>query len=153
MVELELLAVVWATRKCKVYLMGLPHFTLVTDHQPLRSILDKKTLEQIDTPRIIRLKMALTPYNFTTVWLEGKKNYGPGALSRSPHEKAQQEDLEYEQELAKYTGYMSTVSAITIDEDEDLEMTNQDEDAVIREIKEHAKSDEEYLELKKAVIT
>jgi hypothetical protein len=58
MVELELLAVVWAVKKCRLYLAGLPNFTLVVDHQPLRSILDKKTLDQVETPRIQRLKMA-----------------------------------------------------------------------------------------------
>ncbi|QQP40070.1 Uncharacterized protein FKW44_013994, partial [Caligus rogercresseyi] len=42
MVELELLAAVWVLCKCHIYLFGLSEFTLVTDHQPLLTILNKK---------------------------------------------------------------------------------------------------------------
>jgi len=38
MVELELLAVAWAMKKCHFFLAGLPHFQLVVDHLPLRTI-------------------------------------------------------------------------------------------------------------------
>ena len=41
MIELELLAIVWAVVRCKMFLQGLPMFTLVTDHRPLVSILTK----------------------------------------------------------------------------------------------------------------
>ncbi len=34
-VELELAVAEWAIRKCKLYLKGLPAFTLVVDHQAL----------------------------------------------------------------------------------------------------------------------
>ncbi|XP_064088414.1 uncharacterized protein LOC135202892 [Macrobrachium nipponense] len=34
-IELECLASVWAMTKCRHFLLGLPHFTLVTDHRPL----------------------------------------------------------------------------------------------------------------------
>ena len=52
MVELEMLAVVWALKKCKVYLLGMKKFQIIVDHKPLESIMDKKTLNQIDTPRL-----------------------------------------------------------------------------------------------------
>ena len=51
MVELEMLAVVWALGKCRVYLMGMKHFRVIVDHKPLESIIDKKTLNEIQTPR------------------------------------------------------------------------------------------------------
>ena len=35
MVELELLAATWAVAKCRGYLLGLQHFELWVDHQPL----------------------------------------------------------------------------------------------------------------------
>ena len=44
MVELEMLAVVWAVKKCRVYLMGMKQFSIIVDHKPLESIMDKKTL-------------------------------------------------------------------------------------------------------------
>ena len=42
MVELELLAIVWATKKCRLYLQGHSEYNVITDHRPLVAILDKK---------------------------------------------------------------------------------------------------------------
>jgi len=50
-VELELVALVWASRKCRLYLLGLPHFSLVIGHRPLVPILKDYTLNAIDTLR------------------------------------------------------------------------------------------------------
>lgn len=55
MVELELNAVEWAMSKCRLYLLGLPKFILVVDHQPLVTILDKYTLDAVENPRLQRL--------------------------------------------------------------------------------------------------
>ena len=54
-IELELVAVVWALKKCKMYLLGFPHFQLVVDLKPLVSILNDRTLNTIENPRIQRL--------------------------------------------------------------------------------------------------
>ena len=50
MVELEMLAVVWALKKCKIYLLGMNNFRVIADHKPLESIIDKKWLNEIETP-------------------------------------------------------------------------------------------------------
>ncbi len=50
MVELEMKAVEWAMGKCRLYLLGLPMFTLVVDHQPLVTIPDKYTLDAVENP-------------------------------------------------------------------------------------------------------
>ena len=60
MVELELLAMVWAVEKCYLYLQGLPAFDIVVDHKPLESILNNQTLDMMDNPRIQRLKEKLS---------------------------------------------------------------------------------------------
>ena len=49
-IELELLAVSWATIKCKLFLAGLPHFMIVTDHHPLIPILNNHRLDEIENP-------------------------------------------------------------------------------------------------------
>ena len=83
-VELELLDVSWASKKCRLYLLGRDHFELLVDHRPLVSILDKKTLDQIENRRLQRLKESLCLYSFTISWVKGKTHHIPDALSRAP---------------------------------------------------------------------
>ena len=92
-VELELAAAEWAVRKCKLYLLGLPSFSLVVDHQALVSILDRKTLDLVENPKLQRLKERLSPYVFTTTWRKGKHHFIPDALSRAPVGGPSEEDL------------------------------------------------------------
>ena len=92
--ELELAAVEWAARKCRLFLLGLPKpFTLVVDHQALVTILDKHTLGQIENEKIQRLKQRLSKFIFNTVWKKGKEHAIPGALSRFPVNRLSPEDL------------------------------------------------------------
>ena len=84
MVELEMLAALWAMEKCRVYLLGLPTFSLVIDHRPLLPILDQYTLDAIENPRLQRMKERMAPFNFTTTWRPGKQHAIPDALSRAP---------------------------------------------------------------------
>ena len=44
MVELELLALQWATEKAHLYLLGAP-FSVITDHQPLVLIVNRKNYD------------------------------------------------------------------------------------------------------------
>ena len=93
MVELELLAVVWAMRKCRIYLQGLPNFELIVDHKPLESILNTQTLDMVDNPRIQRLKEKLSAFIFHTTWRKGKDHVIPDALSRAPCRDPEPEDI------------------------------------------------------------
>ena len=83
-IELELLAVSWAIIKCNLFLAGLPHFTVVTDHDPLVPILNNHRLDEIENPRLQRLKTRVMAYNFTAEWVKGSLNNAPDALSRNP---------------------------------------------------------------------
>ena len=49
-IELELLSVSWAIIKCKIFLAGLPHFMVVTDHHSLVPILNNHRLDEIENP-------------------------------------------------------------------------------------------------------
>ena len=91
MVELKLLAVVCAMRKCRIYLQGLPNFELIVDHKPLKSILNTQTLDMVDNPRIQRLKEKLSAFIFHTTWRKGKDHVIPDALSRAPCRDAEPE--------------------------------------------------------------
>ena len=52
-VELELLGIQWAVEKCRLYLAGA-EFKVITDHQPLLGILNRKNLDAINNTRIQR---------------------------------------------------------------------------------------------------
>ena len=83
-IELELLAVAWAVSKCNIFLAGLEHFTVITDHNPLIPILNSHHLDEIENPRLQRLRTKLMAYSFTAVWCKGATNNAPDALSRYP---------------------------------------------------------------------
>ena len=93
MVELELLAVVWAMRKCQIYLQGLSSFELIVDHKPLESILNTQTLNMVDNPRIQRFKEKLIAFIFHTTWRKGKEHVIPDALSRASCRDPEPEDI------------------------------------------------------------
>ena len=85
MTSLELAGVYWAVEKCKLYLLGLESFEIITDHQALVSILNTKTLDEIENPRQQNMKEKLQQrFNFTVKWKQGKKMFISDALSRSP---------------------------------------------------------------------
>ena len=63
-IELEMLAVCWAILKCHIFLAGLQHFQVVTDHNPLISILNNHRLDEIENPRLQRLRTRIMGYNF-----------------------------------------------------------------------------------------
>ena len=85
MTSLELAGVYWALQKCKLYLLGLPSFEIITDHQPLVSILNSKTLDEIENPRQQNMKEKIQQqFNFVVKWKAGKRMFISDALSRSP---------------------------------------------------------------------
>ena len=55
-VELELLAILWAVSKCRLFLARLQHFTVLTDHNPLIPILNSHCLDKVENPHLQRLK-------------------------------------------------------------------------------------------------
>ena len=83
-IELDMLAVCWAIIKCHTFLAGLQCFLVITDHSPLIPILNNHRLDEIENPRLQRLRARLMGYNFTAEWLKGCNNSAPDALSRNP---------------------------------------------------------------------
>jgi hypothetical protein len=82
-VELELLAIQRAIEKCRLYLAGTD-FTVITDHQPLLGILNRKNLDAINNVRIQRLMAKLLGYSFRVEWIPGKNHHMTDSLSRNP---------------------------------------------------------------------
>ena len=59
-------------------------FTVITDHNPLVPILNSHRLDEIENPRLQRLRMHLLAYSFQAKWQKGKDNDAADALSRHP---------------------------------------------------------------------
>ena len=84
-IKLECLAVAWAVKKCQIFLSGLSHFTVVTDHNPLVPILNTHKLDKIENPRLQHLRTWLMAYNFTAQRLKGTQKEAADALSQHSH--------------------------------------------------------------------
>ena len=82
-IELELPAIVWAVRKCSLFLSGTS-FGVITDHRPLVPILNSYSLDQIENPRLQHLPLKLRWYQFHATWQKGSNNCFADALSRNP---------------------------------------------------------------------
>ena len=117
-IELEMVAAVWGMIKCKYYLLGLPHFTIVIDHRPLVPILNTYTLDAIENPRLQRLKEKIAGYVYTSVWRKGRDHVLPDALSRAPVDQPTQEDIALSTETRAYVRGVVTQRAgdMTLDE-------------------------------------
>jgi len=116
-IELELLAVAWAMAKCRLYLFGLPNFTLITDHRPLIPILNSYSLDAVENPRLQRLKEKVSPYIFTAVWRAGKQLCIPDALSRAPVSRPTPEDETERDKAAAHVRHIVTcITTATVDE-------------------------------------
>ena len=144
-IELELLALVWACKKADVYLKGMQSFEVLLDHRPLIPVLNSKTLAEIENPRLQRLREKLIPYNFVTSWIQGKLHSIPDALSRAPVEMPTADDEEAERDVDLRV--QSMLSRLVSDVDEDG--VSPFKDAALDEVKAAAAKDPEILALKK----
>ena len=144
-IELELLAVTWAISKCHIFLTGLPHFSVFTDHHPLVPILNKHRLDEIENPRLQRLKTKLMGYNFTAQWLKGALNNAPDALSRNPVTDPSPQDLLAESELDSTPApSQAEVRAFTATDSETLR---------VQQLKQMAEDDPVYQKIKHYIIS
>ena len=76
-IERELLAVVWVVKKYRIYLTGV-HFTIVTDHRPLKYLLTIKD----PSSRLAKWAMFLMEYSFTIEYKPGRMHTNVDTLSR-----------------------------------------------------------------------
>ena len=81
--ELEMLAVVWALHKCRLYLSGTK-FEIVTDHGPLVLILNLYSLDQIENSRLLRLRLKVQSFQFHVSCRKSTENVFADALSHNP---------------------------------------------------------------------
>ena len=146
-IELEMLAVSWALAKCRLYLTGLPSFTLHTDHRPLVPIINNYTLDMIENPRLQRMKERLSQYQFTAMWRAGKSLRIPDALSRAPISYPLSEDTT---DCAEATAHVRSVINVTAaSQDEDAPLI--DADRTLQDMSNAAQADPSYVRLRDCV--
>ena len=150
---MELLAIVWALQKCRILLLGLPDFQIVTDHKPLLPILNNYTLDAIENTRIQRLKEKTGLYAFKAVWRSGKDHVIPDALSRAPVEDPTPED-ETEVQQIQYHAHVRTLTAVRevyADNSNDTGSADNMQDMHLARLKGIAQEDNQYQLLGQAV--
>jgi hypothetical protein len=149
MVELELLAICWAAKKCANFSNGLPLklFKILTDHASLIPILNKYTLPKIENKRLQRLKAKLDHLQFHAVWIKRLDNTEADVLSRIPHRKARKEEI-IEDET---TVSVAMVATLDLFEKSNINYTATPlRDERLLELQQH--QDQEYKMLKTAII-
>ena len=144
-IELELLAVTWAVLKCKMFLEGLQHFKVITDHNPLIPILNSHRLDEIENPQLQRLRTRIMVYNLTAEWCKGTRNQAPDALSRSPVDEPQAEDMLAEQD--EDSNPEPTISEIRTYQEDGYQ-----ESARLQNFRKQAAQDHEYQQLRETIL-
>ena len=81
-VEGEALAVAWALSVTRHYTLGNHKLVVATDHKPLLKVLGDRRLEDIDNPRLLRLKEKTLNWRFRVIHVPGKIHVGPDTLSQ-----------------------------------------------------------------------
>jgi hypothetical protein len=89
--ELEALAIKWALKKCRNYLLRIPHFDICTDHRPLEPMWTMP-LDNVGNERIQKWRESTSQYNFMVNWVPGKTHYIADFLSRAQYWGAPEEE-------------------------------------------------------------
>lgn len=77
--EREALAVVWSVKLFRPYLLGR-HFTIHTDHEPLKGQFKNKDTSS----RLMRMVLSLQDYEYEIIYRSGRQNANADTMSRLP---------------------------------------------------------------------
>ena len=144
-IELELLVVAWAVLKSKLFLVGLQHFEIVTDHSPLIPILNSHWLDEIENPRLQRLRTKPMAFNFTVEWCKGTTNQAPDALSHNPIWAPQSTEMLAEQDE-------DNKPELSISEIRNIHNSEGQESIRMQNLRKQAEKDHEYQQLKETIL-
>ena len=83
-VEGEALAVVWGLNQTKYFTQGCNDLLVLTDHKPLCKLFGNRSLDDIENPRLLRLKEKTMRWQFRVAHVPGNENAVADATSRNP---------------------------------------------------------------------
>ncbi|KAF4514108.1 UNVERIFIED_CONTAM: hypothetical protein B566_EDAN019078, partial [Ephemera danica] len=94
-IDLEATAVVFGLKKCRFYCAGRK-VCIVVDHKPLTGIFRGagKPIPDVLSPRILRLCLEASAFDYTIVYREGKKHSNADFCSRFPVDPAPETEVE-----------------------------------------------------------
>ena len=118
---------------------------VITDHNPLIPILNSHRLDEIENPWLQRLRTRIMAYNLTAEWCKGTRNQAPDALSRSPVDEPQAEDMLAEQD--KDSNPEPTISEIRTYQEDGYQ-----ESARLQNLRKRAAQDHEYQQLRETIL-
>ena len=104
-IEGEALGVAWSLEQTRYFTMGCDDLLVVVDHKPLIKLLGDRRLDEIDNPRLFRLKQRTLMWKFNMEYQPGVHNHVADAVSRRPNRFAElasinmQEDDDLMEEL------------------------------------------------------
>ena len=129
-VEGEAMAVVWCLKKAKLFLLGCPNLTIITDHKPLVKLFGDKELKDIQNPRLLAMKEKTLIYSFQMKYLPGKKNPADH-LSRYPALKSQPEEAD--EDLAAHIEEITIAAVIDTLHSEQIALKDEDIQSIAAE--------------------
>jgi len=88
-IEGEALAVAWGLEQTKFFTMGCNNLLVIVDHKPLTKIFGDRRLDEIDNPRLFRMKRRTLMWHFDIEYQRGEKNPFADAMSRHPNKYAE----------------------------------------------------------------
>ena len=88
-VEGEALAVAWSLEQTRFFTLGCSDLIVVSDHKPLLKLLGDRRLDEVENPRLFRLKQRTLLWSFQMRYRPGKQNHTADALSRRPNKFAE----------------------------------------------------------------
>ena len=88
-IEGEALAVAWALEQTRFFTMGCTDLLVIVDHKPLTKIFGDRRLDEIDNPRLFRMKRRTLMWQFDTEYQPGRKNPFADAASCHPNQYAE----------------------------------------------------------------
>ena len=92
-VEGEALAAVFGLKRAKHFTLGCSDLVLAVDHMPLLAILGNKNLDEVENPRLQRLKEKTLRFNFKIIHVPGVKHKAADATSRHPTGKGEHMEI------------------------------------------------------------
>ena len=106
-IEQECLAAVWSCERFDRYLVGLPSFTIETDHKPLVPLINTRPLT--GTPiRCQRMLMRLARFNANAVYTSGKNLHVADTLSRQPLRTTTDSATTLQNDIAAHVNFISS---------------------------------------------